>query len=118
NTMSVLLNGCNASCFSPAFSSAASYGAGNDPSAVAVGDFNRDGKLDLATANYNSANVSILPGNGNGTFGLPTSFAAGTDPRGIAAADFNRDGKLDLAVANFGSNNVSILLGNGDGTFG
>ena len=85
---------------------------------MAVGDFNRDGRQDLAVANRNTDNVSILLGNGNGTFGAATNFAAGDGPRSVAIGDFNGDGRLDLAVANQNSNNVSILLGNGDGTFG
>src|SRR5262249_53561678 len=77
-----------------------------------------DGKRDLAGANASSNNVSVLLGNGSGTFGTATNFAAGTLPRSVAIADLNGDGKLDLAVANQTSANVSVLLGNGDGTFG
>jgi hypothetical protein len=74
--------------------------------------------LDLAVANDNSDNVSILLGNGNGTFVPPAvNFGAGDGPQSVAVGDFNNDTILDLAVANFGSANVSILLGNGDGTF-
>ncbi len=84
---------------------------------VAVGDFNGDGKLDLATANYGSNNVSILLGNGDGTFQAAVNYGAGSYPISITVGDFNGDGKLDLATANYGSNNISILLGKGDGTF-
>ena len=85
---------------------------------MAVGDFNGDGKLDLAVVNYGSSNVSILLGNGDGTFKTAVNYGAGSSaPYSVAVADFNGDGKLDLAVANIASNNVSILLGNGDGTF-
>jgi FG-GAP-like repeat/FG-GAP repeat/Planctomycete extracellular len=84
---------------------------------VADGDFNKDGKLDLAVTG--SSGVSILLGNGNGTFGAPTTFAAGSLPSWVAVADFNGDDKLDLAVANgSGSDGVSVLLGNGAGGFG
>jgi hypothetical protein len=93
--------------------------------AVAVGDFNGDGKADLAVTNYSSTgfpfaagtSVSILLGNGDGTFQPPVEFAAGSGPMSIAVADMNGDGHLDLVVANNFSNDVSILLGNGDGTF-
>lgn len=86
---------------------------------VAAGDLNGDGILDLVTPNYNTNNVSILLGVGNGTFGSPTNFATGgSNPNAIAIADFTRDGILDLAVANFVSTSVSILAGVGDGTFG
>jgi hypothetical protein len=93
------------------------FSAGSGPVSVVTGDFNGDGRLDLAVTN-GSGNVSIFLGNGDGTFQSPVNYAVGTGPGlGIAAADFNGDGKLDLVVANNGSNNVSVLLGNGDGTF-
>ena len=98
------------------FLAAVNYGAGTTLS-VAVGDFNGDGKADLAVANYRSSNVSVLLGNGNGTFQAAVNYGAGTYPHSVAVGDFNGDGKPDLAVANYGSNNVSVLLGNGNGTF-
>src|SRR5439155_11547423 len=72
---------------------------------------------DLAVANNNSFNVSILLGDGAGNFSAPTNFGAGVFPYSVAVGDFNGDGKQDLAVANNGSNNVSILLGDGAGNF-
>ncbi len=91
--------------------------AGINPRAVAVADFNHDGKQDMAVANFSAGTVSIFLGNGDGTFQAHRDFAVGVKPVFIAVADLDADGKLDLAVANFGSNNVSILLGKGDGTF-
>jgi len=88
-----------------------------EPYGIAVGDFNGDGKLDLAVADLGSAKVTILLGNGNGTFAAGVQYATGGSPWGITTGDFNNDGKLDLAIANEGSNNVTILLGNGNGTF-
>ncbi len=76
-----------------------------------AGDFNGDGKLDLATSN------SVFLGNGDGTFQAAETFAAGSVSLPVVAGDFNADGKLDLAVANNYSNDVSVFLGNGDGTF-
>jgi hypothetical protein len=100
---------------------------GSNPDSIAVGDFNEDGIQDLAVSNGNEADtsnsggnnsVTILLGNGDGTFTASSSSpATGSSPSSIAAADFNRDGILDLAVSNYGSNSVTILLGNGDGTF-
>lgn len=96
------------------------YPTGAQPVSVIQGDFNGDGKLDLATANQGSGtdgNVSILLGNGDGSFQNHVDYDAGSIPSAIVAGDFNGDGILDLAVANFGSSNVSVLLGNGDGSF-
>lgn len=88
---------------------------------LAAGDFNGDGKLDVA-AGYGcgSAAISVLLGNGNGTFQPFVDYATAPEPVAVAVGDFNGDGKLDIATANFGNfagNTVSILLGNGDGTF-
>jgi len=95
------------------------YDAGTNPDGVTAGDFNQDGNLDLAVANGNSvapSTVSILLGNGDGTFQPPVSYPLNTNGASVATADFNHDGKLDLAVVdNIGL--LSILLGNGDGTF-
>jgi PKD repeat protein len=84
---------------------------------VAVGDFNGDGRQDLAVASDFSNTVSVLLGKGDGTFQTPVNYAAGSDADSVAVGDFNGDGRQDLAVANAGSNSVSVLLGKGDGTF-
>jgi dienelactone hydrolase len=93
------------------------FGAGSGTVSAATGDFNGDGKLDLVVANNTGNNVSVLLGNGDGTFRPHVDYPVGNTPGGVAVADLNGDGKLDLAVANNISNDVSILLGNGDGTF-
>jgi hypothetical protein len=90
---------------------------GKGPNAIAAADFNGDGKLDLAVVDSTSNSVSILLGNGDGTFQPPQDYATAPGPNAVAAADFNMDGNMDLAVASSDSNVVSILLGNGDGTF-
>lgn len=99
------------------FSPAVSYPVGLNPQAVVTGDFNADGRPDLAVANASSNSVSILLGNANGTFQAAQNFATGAVPRSLAVGDFNKDGKLDLVTANQGAYDVSVLTGNGDGTF-
>ena len=103
------------------FAATKSYAVGTSPAAIVVGDFNGDGKVDIAVANTGSSDVSILLGNGDGTFQPAVNFSAGNSPSAIAVGDFNGDGKLDLAVLQPGANGVAgsvgILLGNGDGTF-
>jgi hypothetical protein len=95
-----------------------SFDAGSSPEAVAVGDFNGDGVPDLAVANHDSGTISVLLGNGDGTFGTGVSVGVGSYPAAVAVGDFNGDGIPDLAVANrLVQGTVSVLLGNGDGSF-
>jgi hypothetical protein len=100
------------------FFAAPTFSVGTTPVAEAVADFNADGKPDLVVANQGSSTVSVLLGNGDGTFQARTDYAVGTTPVAVAVGDFNGDGKLDIVAANFGSKTVSVLPGNGDGTFG
>src|SRR4029077_10219455 len=93
------------------------FNVGHSPDAIATGDFNGDGKLDLAVTNKGDKNVSILLGNGDGTLPSQTTVPPGLAPDAVVTGDFNGDGKPDLAVANFTDGTISILLGNGDGTF-
>ncbi len=88
------------------------------PAAIGIGDFNRDGKLDLAVAEQfgTISQVEILLGNGDGTFSAGRVYKVGAEPMSIAVADFRGNGKLDLAVATL-ADGTDILLGNGDGTF-
>jgi hypothetical protein len=101
----------------PGFLTPLTFGVGSQPDSVALGDFNGDGRPDLAVANSGSNTVSVLLGNGDGTFQAARNFGVGNTPDSVAVGDFNRDGRPDLAVANFYGNDVSVLLGNGDGTF-
>ena len=104
-------------CNPVGFAAAINFGAGTNPTAVAVGDFNRDGIQDVAVANQSSNNVSILLGNGSGSFNGATNFGAGGSPVSVAVGDFNRDGIQDLVAGNPFSGNISILLGDGSGGF-
>ncbi len=82
------------------------------------GDFNRDGKTDICVCNINANTVSILLGNGNGTYAPQQIVAVGQAPRGIAVLDVDGDGDQDIVNTNANSSNVSILLNNGSGVFG
>src|SRR5207247_11120862 len=94
---------------------APTFQAGMSHMSIVAGDFNEDGRPDLAVANSESDDVSILLADGPGHFATPVNYAASSVPSSIAAGDLNGDGKLDLAVANHFS--VSIYLGNGLGGF-
>jgi hypothetical protein len=97
---------------------AVTYPAGSYPEFVVLADFNGDGHLDVAVANRaigGSGWVSILLGNGDGTFRTPVPYGPFTDSFRLAVGDFNGDEALDIAVADTVSG--SLLLGNGDGTF-
>ena len=107
---------------SPAFdgsftASGQSFAVGTNPHRLTVADVNGDGKPDLVAANYGSGTVSVLLGNGNGTFAGAADLRRRRAARAPwRSADLNGDGKPDLAVANYSSNSVSVLLGNGNGT--
>jgi len=93
--------------------------AGNAPSAIARGDFNADSNADLVIVNTDDNTVSILLGDGAGSFSAASGspVTVGTTPLGVVTADFNADSKMDVAVTNTADSTVSILLGNGSGGF-
>jgi len=100
------------------FASAASVTAASGARSIVVGDFNGDGKKDLAVANGIEGSVTVLLNNGSGSFSA-SSFYVGCSPalRSIAVGDFNKDGKQDLVVAARNYGNVLVFLGNGTGGF-
>jgi hypothetical protein len=120
NNVSVLLNNGQGS-----FSLSGNFAVGVNPLDVAVGDFNEDGNLDLVTADFGSPftsstdnTISVLLGNGNGSFGPATQVNEADSPLSVAVADFNRDNNLDLVVGRFlAPGIVSVLFGNGTGSF-
>lgn len=125
----VVLLGNGDGSFQPAIASSSFNGPpGSYPRGWALGDFNRDGKLDVVATLPNSSNTggyTVLLGNGNGTFqaGIVSGAVLGYS-RWVATADFNKDGKLDLATADgqgtsssIGNVELSVMLGVGDGTF-
>jgi hypothetical protein len=95
------------------------FPAGTAPAYIAMGDFNGDGRPDLAIANSGSNNLSVLLGTGNGGFSAASGspFSVGYGPMSVGVGDFNRDGLADLAVANETSNGIIVLLGSGSGAF-
>ncbi len=112
------------------FAARIAVAAGPIPSSVVSGDFNHDGRPDLAVANglggATPAGVRVLLGRGGMTFDPPLLVAAAVDARSLAIADYDGDGEMDLAVADTGSmpfglvadpGRLTILLGRGDGTF-
>src|SRR5437870_723568 len=86
----------------PGFLALPAFDAGSFAYSVTVGDFNGDGHLGLAVANRLSNTVSVLLGNGDGSFQTARPFPTGNYPNSVAVGDFNGDGHLDLAVANEG----------------
>src|SRR6266545_4578526 len=99
------------------------FDTGGTPASVAIADLNGDGRPDLAVASsgylrLTPGTVTVLYGNGDGTFGARADFGTGIHPVSVAVADLNGDRFPDLVTANGASNAISVLLGNGDGTFG
>ena len=115
DTVSVLL-GNGDGTFTPAPGPPVALGGGSHYLQAAVGDFNGDGRADLAVTDDTSNTVTVLVGNGNGTFTLAPGapFALGSTPNSLAVGDFNGDGRQDLAVTT--ATGVSVLLGHSDGT--
>ena len=121
NDVSVLM-GNGDGMFQPARTVAAGIGG-----PLVAGDFNGDDKLDLAVSgtaegtdggfSVETGEISVLLGNGDGTFQPATEYAVGTSAEGLVAVDVNGDGKFDVAVADPSSNEISVLMGTSDGTF-
>src|SRR5579864_4302651 len=116
--LALLLLSFSVVAFSVGFLLAPASPAGNSPVAVALVDFDGDGKLDAVVANSTAGTVSVLPGKGNSTFKAPVPFTVGTNPVALIVADFNGDNKPDVAVVNqgsAGSSSVTVLLNTSSG---
>lgn len=111
----ILFSFCLAASAS-SFRAAGHFQAASHPVAIASGDFDGDGIIDLAVVNSNHT-ISVFAGLGDGSFRDRADYAIGVDGRSIVIADINGDGKADIAVGNAGTKSVSILLGRGDGSF-
>ena len=108
---------CNA-CASSTFTPGNTFIVGLEPTFLASGDLNEDGKIDIMVSNRDNNNVSVVLGDGAGNFGSPAFTAVGAQPHSVALGDFNEDGHLDFATANLASFTISVLLGDGNGSFG
>jgi hypothetical protein len=106
NSVSVLLSKGKKRGYRPA----REFPVGMNPRALADEDFNGDGRRDLAAANSDDDDVSVLAGDGKGGFGPPADFPVGDFPDALGRGDFNGDGGIDLAAANAGDDDVSVLL--------
>lgn len=116
NNVSILLGNGDGTFRAPV-----NYNAGSAPVCVVAADLTGNGILDLAVADASSgidSTVSVLLGNGDGTFQTAAAYDTGSRPESVVVADFNNDGILDLAAADYDGNEVSLLLGAGNGTFG
>ena len=96
----------------------ASYTVGKNPTSITTADFNQDGMNDLITTNIGDSSLSILFGNGDGTFKEQVQIRVAKEPRALTLNDFNGDGVLDIAVACSGSDQIAIYYGLPNGTFG
>jgi len=113
NSVSILLNTTPAGSNTVSFAPRLDLGVGTNPQSVAVGDFNLDGRVDVAAANFGSNTVSVLrntttPGAATATFAARLDLALGNGPQSVAVGDFDGDGRLDLVTANATANTVSV----------
>lgn len=117
NSISVFRNASTVGTIS--FPARVTFSPGEDPSGVAIGDLDGDGKADMAVTNQGSNTVSIFrntsSGPGNISFAAKVDFTTGTSPRSVSIADYDNDGKADLAVVNNGSNSISVFRNSSTG---
>ena len=115
NTVSIFLNTTKPGDTIPAFSTKADFPTGERPISISTGDFNGDGKLDIAVANYKSNTISIFlnvttQGSATPSFRTRVDYATGPRPVSLIIGDLNSDSRPDIAVANYRSNTISVFL--------
>jgi hypothetical protein len=116
-----VLRGLGDGTFTPFPNSPLTVGDGASP--IVAADFNGDGQVDLAVANFTDNNVDIFLGNGAGGFTSQPAIGVGLNPFSMTALDYNGDGITDLAIGNYhrytstDPGTVTLLIGNGDGSF-
>ena len=102
----------------PKFAAPTNYNLGTNYDQLCAGDFNGDGKPDLAMVCFNTKNLLIMTNDGRGGFAASTNYACASIPRCIAAGDFNQDGKTDIvAVMYYPGDSITVWLGTGNGLF-
>ena len=109
----LISNLINAQVTPPCYSPAVNYSMGTATTAICVvsSDFNNDGNKDIVVANFQSSNISVMLGFGNGNFSPAVNYTVGVNPYSVTNGDFNSDGITDLATANWGSADVHLSVG-------
>jgi hypothetical protein len=118
-TLLLALGAARPAAWGQSFGPVSTYSVGNNnlPAAVALGDVNNDGRLDVVAANYNTGTVVVLLGQSSGGFSPPSTYSAGTfsQPNDVVLGDVNGDGRLDIVTANNSIGSVGVLLGQASG---